>query len=110
MSSFSAILSSPLIFHPAFSAIVKLTSEFTSLEEPTDDPDIVTVLTLFADGSSFVGSEGRIVPESPTQKLTLPIVNSTFWFLLTSELLLAKSKKAVKFMIPMPSVPTIGAN
>jgi hypothetical protein len=28
----------------------------------------------------------------------------------TSVLLLAKSKKAIKFMIPMPRVPTVGAN
>jgi hypothetical protein len=28
----------------------------------------------------------------------------------TSELLLAKSKKAVEFMIPMPRVPTVDAN
>jgi hypothetical protein len=47
---------------------------------------------LFTDGSSFVGSEGRIAPESPTQKLRLPIVNSIIWFLSTSELLLAKSE------------------
>jgi hypothetical protein len=89
---------------------VKLTGEFTSLEEPTDDPDIVTVLTLFTDRSSFVGSEGRIAPESPTQKLRLPIVNSIFWFLSTFELLLAKSEKAIEFMIPTPRIPTVGAN
>jgi hypothetical protein len=110
MSSFSAILSSSLIFPPASSATVKLTGEFTSLEEPTDDPDIVTILILLADGSSFVGSERRIIPESPTQKLSLPIVNSIFWFSSTSELLLAKSEKAVEFMIPTPLVPTVGAN
>jgi hypothetical protein len=104
------ILSSSSIFPPASSAIVKLTGEFTLLEGPTDDPDIVTVLTLFADVSSFVGSEGRIVLESPTQKLRLPIVNYIFWFLSTFELLLAKIKKAVEFMIPMPLVPTVGAN
>jgi hypothetical protein len=89
---------------------VKLTVEFTSLEEPTDDPDIVTILTLLADGSSFVRSEGRIAPESPTQKFRLPIVNSIFWFLSTSKLLLAKSEKAVEFMIPTPRVPMVGAN
>jgi hypothetical protein len=31
-------------------------------------------------------------------------------FPLTSELLLAKSKKAVEFMIPTPRVPMVGAN
>jgi hypothetical protein len=97
-------------FSPVFLAVVKLTGEFTSLEEPTDDPDIVTVLILLADGSSFVGSERRIVPKSPTQKLRLPIVNSIFWFSSTSELLLAKSKKFIKFMIPTALVPTVGAN
>jgi hypothetical protein len=70
----------------------------------------VIVLVLLADGSSFVGSEGRIEPESPTQKLKLPIVNSIFWLSSTSELLLAKSKKAVEFMIPTPRIPTVGAN
>jgi hypothetical protein len=62
----------------------------------------VIVLILLADGSSFVESEGRIEPKSSTQKLKLPIINSIFWFSSTSELLLAKSKKAVEFMIPTP--------
>jgi hypothetical protein len=97
-------------FSPVFFAVAKLTGEFTSLEEPTDDPHIVIVLVLLIDGSSFVGSEGRIKPESPTQKLRLPIVNSIFWFSSTSELLLAKSEKAVEFMIPTPRVPTVGTN
>jgi hypothetical protein len=44
------------------------------------------------------------------QRLRLPIVNSIFWFPSTSELLLAKSKKAVEFMIPTPLIPTVGAN
>jgi hypothetical protein len=43
-----------------------LTDEFTSLEEPTDDPDIVIVLILLADGSNFVGSERRVEPEGLT--------------------------------------------
>jgi hypothetical protein len=104
------VLSSSSIFSPASSAVAKLAGEFTSLEEPTDDLDIVTVLILLADGSGFVGSEGRIVPKSPTQKLRLPIVNSIFWFSSTSELLLAKSEKAIEFMIPTRRVPTVGAN
>jgi hypothetical protein len=86
MSSFSVVSSSSSIFPHVFSAIAKLTSEFTSLEEPIDDADIVIVLILLADGSSFIESEGRIKPEGLTQKLRLPIVNSIFWFLLTSEL------------------------
>jgi hypothetical protein len=97
-------------FSPISSAVAKLTSEFTSLEEPTDDPDIVTGLILLADGSSFIGSEGRIVPESQMQKLRLPIVNSIFWFSLTSELMLAKREKAIELMIPTPLVPMVGAN
>jgi hypothetical protein len=32
------------------------------------------------------------------------------WFPSTSALLLAKSEKAVKFMIPMPWLPTVDAN
>jgi hypothetical protein len=98
------------IFPPSASAVAKLTGEFTLLEEPTDDPDIVIVLILLADGSSFVRSEGQIEPESPTQKLKLPIVNSIFWFSSTSELLLTKSEKAIEFMIPTPRVPTVSAN
>jgi hypothetical protein len=85
-----------------FSAVVKLTSEFTSLEEPTDDPDTVIVLALLADGSGFAGSERRVEPEDPMRKLRLPIVNSISWFLSTSGQLLAKSEKAIKFMIPTP--------
>jgi hypothetical protein len=110
MSGFSMLSSSSLIFLLVFSAAAKLTGEFTSLEEPTDDPDIVIVLVLLADGSGFVGSERRVELKNLTQKLRLPIVNSIFWFSSTSELLLAKSEKAVKFMIPTPLVPTAGAN
>jgi hypothetical protein len=104
------VLLSSLIFPLVFSAIAKLTSEFTSLQEPTDDLDIVIVLVLLADGSGFVGSKMRVELENPTQKLRLSIVNSIFWFSSTYELLLAKSKKAVEFMIPTPQVPTDGAN
>jgi hypothetical protein len=42
--------------------------------------------------------------------LKLPMVSSTSWLPSTSELLLAKSEKAVEFMIPTPKVPTVGAN
>jgi hypothetical protein len=104
------VSSSSSIFPLVFSAAVKLTGEFTSLEEPTDDPDIVIVLVLLADGSGFARSERRVKPENPTQKLRLPIVNSIFWFSSTSELMLVKSKKAVEFMIPTPLIPTVGAN
>jgi hypothetical protein len=46
-----------------FSVVAKLTGEFTSLEDPTDDSDIAIVAVLFADGSNFVESERRIEPK-----------------------------------------------
>jgi hypothetical protein len=110
MSSSSRVSWSSSIFPFVFSATARLTGEFTSLEEPTDDPDIVIVLVLLADGSGFAGSERRVKLENPTQKLRLLIVNSIFWFSSTSELLLAKSEKAIEFMIPTPPVPMVGAN
>jgi hypothetical protein len=45
---------------------VKLTGEFTSLEEPYDDFDIATVLDSLADGPGFAGSERRIEPKDLT--------------------------------------------
>jgi p-aminobenzoyl-glutamate transporter AbgT len=104
------VLLSSLIFPLVFSAVAKLTGEFTSLEEPTDDLDIVIVLVLLADGSGFAGSKMRVELKNLMQKLRLPIVNFIFWFSSTSKLLLAKSKKDVEFMIPTPQVPTDGAN
>jgi hypothetical protein len=38
------------------------------------------------------------------------MVPKDIWFSSTSGLLLAKSEKAVEFMIPMPRVPTVGDN
>jgi hypothetical protein len=70
VSSSSSILSS------VFSTVVKLTGEFTSLEEPTDDSDIAIVAVFPADGSDFIGSERQIDPKEPTRKLRLPIVRS----------------------------------
>jgi hypothetical protein len=55
---------------------MKLTGEFTSLEEPSDDSDIVSALDLLADGPGFAGSERRIKPSDPTRKFGLPIVKS----------------------------------
>jgi hypothetical protein len=55
---------------------MELTGEFTSLEEPSYDSDIVSVLDLLADGSGFAGSERRIEPSDPTRKFMLPIVKS----------------------------------
>jgi hypothetical protein len=51
---------------------VRLTGDFTSLEEPTDDPDAVILSVLLADGPDFVGYERRVEPEGPMQKLRLP--------------------------------------
>jgi hypothetical protein len=55
---------------------MELTGEFTSLEEPSDDFDIVSVLDLVADGPDFAGSERRIEPSDPTRKFRLSIVKS----------------------------------
>jgi hypothetical protein len=59
-----------------FSVIVKLTYEFTSLEEPTDDSDIAAIAVFPADRPYFVGSERRIEPKEPTRKFRLPNVKS----------------------------------
>jgi hypothetical protein len=104
-SKFSRILSPS-----AIGVFPKLTGEFTSLEEPSDDSNITFVLGLLADESGFVKSERRDEPDGPMKMLKLPIVNSISWLLSSSELLLAKSEKAVEFMIPMPKLPTVGAN
>jgi hypothetical protein len=48
------------------SIYAKLTGEFTSLEEPSDDSNIATVLGSLADGPGFAGSERRIKPSDPT--------------------------------------------
>jgi hypothetical protein len=49
-----------------FSIIAKLIGEFISLEEPSDDSDIVIVMVLLANGSNFVEFERRIEPKYPT--------------------------------------------
>jgi hypothetical protein len=46
-----------------FYVAAKMTGEFASLEEPTDDPDAVILSALPADGTDFVESERRVVPE-----------------------------------------------
>jgi hypothetical protein len=38
------------------------------------------------------------------------MVPKDIWLPSTFELLLAESEKAVKFMIPTPKIPTVGAN
>jgi hypothetical protein len=57
--SSSSILSSMLV-------VVKLTGEFTSLEEPAYNSDMAIVTVVPADRSDFVGSKRRIKPEDPT--------------------------------------------
>jgi hypothetical protein len=68
--------STSVIFPSAISVVAKLTDEFASLEEPTDDSDIATVLASLADGHGFAGFERRIEPKDPTRKFKLPIVKS----------------------------------
>jgi hypothetical protein len=70
------VSSSSSIFSHVFSDVAKLTGEFTSLEEPTDDSDIVIVLVSLADGFGFTGSERRIEPKDSTRKFMLPIIRS----------------------------------
>jgi hypothetical protein len=55
---------------------VRLTGEFTSLEEPTDDLDAMILSVSLADGPDFIGSKRRVEPKGPMQKLKLPNVNS----------------------------------
>jgi hypothetical protein len=52
----------------------KLTGEFTSLEESSDDSNVSSV-SLFANGSGFVESERRDEPDGPIMMLKLPMVN-----------------------------------
>jgi hypothetical protein len=52
--------------HPVVSIGVKLTGEFTSLEEPTDESDIAADAVSPADGPDFVGYHRRIEPKDPT--------------------------------------------
>jgi hypothetical protein len=94
----------------AIGAFSRLTGEFTSLEEPSDDSSITSVSGLLADGSGFVESERRDEPDGPTKMLKLPTVNSISILPSSSELLLAKIEKAVEFMTPTPQLPTVGAN
>jgi hypothetical protein len=38
------------------------------------------------------------------------MAQKVIWFPSTSGLLLDESEKAIEFMVPMPKVPTVGAN
>jgi hypothetical protein len=49
---------SPSVNFPFYVSIsMKLTGEFTSLEEPSNDSDVVSALDLLADRPGFAGSE-----------------------------------------------------
>jgi hypothetical protein len=63
-------------FLSSVSISVKLTGEFTLLEEPSNYSSIVSILDLLADGPSFARSERRIKPNDLTQKFRLPNVRS----------------------------------
>jgi hypothetical protein len=56
---------SSLSFSPLFPIVAKLTSEFASLEEPTDDYVIAIVAVFPAEGFDFVESERRVKPKEP---------------------------------------------
>jgi hypothetical protein len=68
--------STSVILPYATSVATKLTGEFASLEELTDDSDNAIVLTSLADGSDETRSERQIKPKDPTRKFRLPIVKS----------------------------------
>jgi hypothetical protein len=76
-SRFSMISLSSSIVSSVLSVGLRLTGEFTSLEEPTDDSDITADAVFSVDGSDLVKSEKRIVPREPTQNLRRPIVRSS---------------------------------
>jgi hypothetical protein len=59
-----------------FSVVVKLTGEFTLLEEPINDFDIAIVAVFLADGSDFDGFERQIESKEPTQKFRLSTIRS----------------------------------
>jgi hypothetical protein len=65
-SGFPRVLSNSSSSFYRFSVAAGLTGEFASLEEPTDDPDLVIVSVLFVDGPDFAGSERQVEPEGPT--------------------------------------------
>jgi hypothetical protein len=66
MSGFPRVSSNSLSLFCISSVAVQLIGEFASLEEPTDDPDIVILSALLADGPDFAGSERQVEPEGPT--------------------------------------------
>jgi hypothetical protein len=62
---FHSISSGSLNFSCRFSIAVRLTGEFASLEEPTDDPDLAIISVLLVDGPDFAGFERQVEPEGP---------------------------------------------
>jgi hypothetical protein len=61
----------------AIDAFSKLTGEFISLEEPSDDSNVSSVSGLLADGYGFIESERRDEPDGLMRMLKLPMVSST---------------------------------
>jgi hypothetical protein len=57
-------------------ALSRLTGEFTSLEDPSDDCNVSSVSGLFADRFDFVEFERRDEPDGPMTMFKLPMVNS----------------------------------
>jgi hypothetical protein len=57
MSGFPRVSSNSLSLFCIFYVAVRLTGEFTLLEESTDDPDTTILSALLADGPDFAGSE-----------------------------------------------------
>jgi hypothetical protein len=51
----------------------------TPLDEPTEVSKFAVAVVFLADGPKFIGSDGRIEPRDPTQKLKLLIVRSISW-------------------------------
>jgi hypothetical protein len=64
--NFRPVSSGSSNFSYRFSVAARLTGEFASLEEPTDDPDLAIILVLFLDGPDFAGSERQVEPDGPT--------------------------------------------
>jgi hypothetical protein len=58
------ILSSSSTVSSIFSVGLKLTGEFTSLEEPTYDSELAADAVFPADGPEFIESERRIEPRT----------------------------------------------
>jgi hypothetical protein len=56
-----------------------LTSEFSSLEEPTEVSEGAVVVVLWADELKEIGSERQRVPKDPTWKLKLSIARFISW-------------------------------